>query len=450
MIEAVFQHHPAFLASAVTITFVAGCVVFLLARRHASRGRAALYGLWAASATGPILLTSWSGSGVLTYECALNTDVASALTSTQGQLNLVLFAPYGLCAALASRRPLFAAVTGMVFTLTVETVQATIPFVSRLCDTDDLFTNTLGTCTGALLAALLLRWMPTGVPISRATVRRTTTVLAPAVSVIAVVWLLAIDIVRVQPPVQQVPRATAVQSEALAKAVKNAFASTYQPDSPHYVDNGDGTAVVTAALPSGGFVELSWPDREKFTAHFTPSHYGEGVHAYKVPGISRSVTTADGAQEIATAYASDYAPWAASDSKVTVRRIDDKADVGWMVEWRRWKNDVLMPMRLNIAVEPSGRIIDLIARNVADPELPEQRITEAEAWEIFDRSQKIESRAEDRQQPTYLAQRRENRWRVHWLLSVRQGSTLRSAAIDATDGSVHDVTAQSLDGTLQE
>jgi hypothetical protein len=36
-----------------------------------------------------------------------------------------------------------------------------------------------------------------------------------------------------------------------------------------HVDNGDGTASVTASLPAG-FAELSWPDREQFTAHFTP------------------------------------------------------------------------------------------------------------------------------------------------------------------------------------
>ncbi|MFE9629241.1 VanZ family protein [Streptomyces sp. NPDC006527] len=448
MIEAVFQHHLTFLAVAIAITLTAGLVAFVLTGRRATRGRATLYGLWAASATGPAILTSWSGSGVLTYECAVNTDLAAALTSTQGQLNVALFAPYGLFAALATRRPLFAAVTGTLFTVSVETAQATIPFISRLCDTDDLITNTLGACAGAAIGALMLRRLSDGTPTPQATGRRTAAVFTPAVALIGVVWLVAIDPVRTQVPIQEVPTANAAQAAALNEAVTDAFSSAYRPSNAFYVDNGDGTASVTASLPGGGFAELSWPDREKFTAHFTPSAHGEGVRAYKIPGISRPITTPDEARKIATAYASRYAPWAAPGSKVTVRPIDDKADIGWIVEWRRWKNNVLMPMRLDIAIEPSGYIIDLIARHVADPDLPQPKISEAKAWEIFETHHKLKPGQGQRQQPVYLAQRRDGHWRIHWLLSVRDGSTLRSAVIDATDASIHDAaTLQDQSGT---
>ncbi|WP_328884721.1 VanZ family protein [Streptomyces sp. NBC_00299] len=438
MIEAVFQHHLTFLAVAIAITLTAGLAAFLVSRRRTTVRRATLHGLWAASATGPATLTSWSGSGVLTYECAINTDLAAALTSTQGQLNIALFAPYGLFAALATRRPLFAAATGVLFTLTVETAQATLPFISRLCDTDDLITNALGACAGAALGAVILRRIPDGASTPQTTVRRTAAVLTPAVALIGVVWLLAIDPVRTQPP-SQVPTASTAQVTALNKAVTKAFASAYRPTNAFYVDNGDGTASVSASLPGGGFAELSWPDREKFTAHFTPSAYGEGVHAYEIPGISHPITTPDEARKIATAYAGQYAPWATPGSKVTVRPIDDKVDIGWIVEWRRWKNDILMPMRLDIAIEPSGRIIDLIARNVADPALPQPKISEAKAWEIFDKHHELKPGQGQRQQPIYLAQRRDGQWRIHWLLSVRDGNALRSAVIDATDASVHDV-----------
>lgn len=448
MIEAVFQHHLTFLAVAIAITLTTGLAAFLLSSRGSTRTRAALQGLWAASATGPAILTSWSGSGVLTYECAVNTDLAAALTSTQGQLNIVLFAPYGLFAALATRRPLFAAATGVLFTLTVETAQATIPFISRLCDTDDLITNTIGACTGAALGALVLRLRPSSTPTPRAAVRRTMALLTSAVALIAAVWLIAIDPVRTQLPTQEVPTASAGQEEALKAAITDAFASTYRPSKPFYVDNGDGTASVSASLPGGGFAELSWPDREQFTAHFTPSYYGEGVHAYKIPGLSHPVATPAEAKKIAIAYAGQYAPWASPGSKVTVRAIDEKADIGWIVEWRRWKNNILMPMRLDIAIEPSGRIIDLIARNIADPELPQATVSETKAWEIFDQHHKVKPGQVQRQQPVYLAQRRDGQWRIHWLLTVREGDTLRSAVIDATDASIHDVTtSQDQDGT---
>ncbi|MFJ4003405.1 hypothetical protein ACIPWL_08125 [Streptomyces sp. NPDC090023] len=115
----------------------------------------------------------------------------------------------------------------------------------------------------------------------------------------------------------------------------------------------------------------SWPDRENFTAHFTPTADGDGVHAYRVPGISHPITTADQAKRIATAYAARYAPWADPGAEISVHPVDSRLGAGWTTEWRRRKNDVLMPMRLDIAIEPSGRLIDLIARDVADPDLPQ-------------------------------------------------------------------------------
>ncbi|MFB8314956.1 VanZ family protein [Streptomyces sp. NPDC055961] len=359
------------------------------------------------------------------------------MQSAQGHLNLVLFIPYGLFAALATRRPLFAAATGVLFTAAIETAQATMPFISRLCDTDDLITNSLGACIGAALGALVARRLPnngTGTP--RPNVRRTLAWVTPAVVLIAVGWLAAIDPVHVQPPAAEVPSATAAQTAAINDAVTEAFPSASQPSNAFYTDNGDGTASVTASLP-GGFAELSWPDREQFTAHFTPASNGEGTQAYRIPGISHPVTTPNQAKEVATAYADRYAPWAKPDAEITVRAIDDKVNVGWMVEWRRWKNDVLMPMRLSIGIEPSGVLIDLIARNVADPHLPPAKINEAKAWEIFDQHHKLKPGQETRQQPIYLAQRCNGQWRIHWLLSMRDGNALYSATVDATDASIH-------------
>ncbi|MFK4110193.1 VanZ family protein [Streptomyces sp. NPDC002176] len=362
MINAVFQHHLTFLAVAIALTATTGVVVLLLTRRHTTGTQAALNGLWAAAAAGPAILTSWSGSGILTYECAVNTDVAGALQSTQGQLNLVLFIPYGLFAALATRRPLFAAATGVLFTAVIETAQATVPFISRLCDTDDLITNSLGACTGAALGALVARRLPERA-VTAPRPRRTAAQFAPALILITIVWLAVITPVRVQPPSTQVPAATAAQTAAIREAATAAFASAYRPGNVFYTDMGDGTASVTASLPGGGFAELSWPDRENFTAHFTPTTDGEGAHAYRIPGISHPITTADQAKKIATAYAARYAPWADPGAEITVHPIE----AGWKIEWRRWKNGVLMPMRLDIAIEPSGRLIDLIARNVTDP-----------------------------------------------------------------------------------
>ncbi|MFI9617081.1 VanZ family protein [Streptomyces sp. NPDC052023] len=376
----------------------------------------------------------------MTYECTVNPDPISAFAATQGQLNVLLFVPYGLFATLATMRPLFAALTGLLFTAAIETAQATLPFVSRLCDSDDLITNAVGVLAGTTAGALIYRRTRSGEPVTRKASRRVVFAGLPIVILIGVTWATVIEPIQAVQPTE-VPAASAAQARALNDALKKAFPATQQTNSALYIENGDGTAVVSAPL-TGGFAEISWPDREQFTAHFTASYYGEGVHAYKIPGVSRSVRSAHGAKDIATKFASSYAPWAIPGSKVSVRPIDDKEDIGWVIEWRRWRDDILMPMRLDIAVEPSGRIIDLIARHIEDPNLPEAKIDSKRAWEIFEKHYKIKPGQGKRAEPIYLAERRDGQWRIHWRLSVRDGNTLRSATVDATDGSVHRISTE--------
>ncbi|GAA4043860.1 VanZ family protein [Streptomyces shaanxiensis] len=436
MIEAVFQGHLLFLALAISVTIAAGVIVYFLGVRRTSRTQATFNGLWASSTVGPVALTSWSGSGVMTYECAVNPDVLVAFTSTQGQLNILLFAPFGLFAALATRRLLFAVAAGILFTATVETAQATVPFISRLCDSDDLVANTVGAITGAVIGELVSRRLRGGEPMTKVAMRRAMVVGAPILVLIVAAWIAVIDPTRTVQP-SNVPAASAVQKRALGDALKKAFGAGPSVSDALYFNNGDGTAAVTTPLAGGGYAEITWPDREQFTAHFTPSYYGEGVHAYKIPGVSRRVSSADGAKDIAAKYASAYAPWAIPGSKVTVSAIDESEEIGWMVEWRRWKAGVLMPMRLSIAIEPSGRVIDLIARHIEDPQLPEAQVNEQKAWGIFDGHFKVEAGQGERAEPIYLAERRDDQWRIHWRLSVRNGDTILSAVIDATDGSIH-------------
>ncbi|MFC7512868.1 hypothetical protein ACFQV4_32720 [Streptomyces thermocarboxydus] len=53
MIEAVFQDEIPFLVLALTFTLAVGLLTLVAARRRTGTRRAVLYGLWAASATGP-------------------------------------------------------------------------------------------------------------------------------------------------------------------------------------------------------------------------------------------------------------------------------------------------------------------------------------------------------------------------------------------------------------
>lgn len=82
-----------------------------------------------------------------------------------------------------------------------------------------------------------------------------------------------------------------------------------------------------------------------------------------------------------------------------------------------------MPMRLDIVIEPSGRLTGLIARNIDDPELPRIEINEDEAWQAFESHHKIKPGQAERAEPVYLAEREGDEWRVHWRLAARQENT---------------------------
>lgn len=442
MIQAVFQGHLSFLALAVTATLLAGVAAYFLVARRASRARAVYCGLWVSSTVGPLTLTTWGGSGVASGECAINLSVLESFAGVQGQLNVLLFVPFGLFAVLSMGRPFLSIAVGVVLVAALETSQAIVPFISRLCDSDDLITNITGVFAGVVLGAVIRRFTRGAPAVGRPMVKRAAVVGAVVAAAVVGAWLTLVQPVRTVLPTA-VPKADADQVQALNAALDEAFPGAYEIDTADYLENVGGENLVTAQIP-GGFSEITWPGREQFTVHFTPSYHGEGVHAYKIPKVSGPSRTAQEARLIATRYASQYAPWALRDSRVTVREIDDRSDLGWIVEWRRWRGQVLMPMRLDIVIEPPGRMTDLLVRRIDDPELPQERVNEVEAWKVFEGHFRIKVAVEDREQPIYLAERRDGQWRIHWRLSAREGSMLHSAVVDASDRSIHNATSESI------
>ncbi|QGZ52572.1 VanZ family protein [Streptomyces sp. QHH-9511] len=435
MIEAVFQDHLTFLAFAITATLVAGIVAYLMAARRIDRAHAGFYGLWASSTIGPIALTTWGGSGILSFRCTINPSVTEVFTTTQGQLNILLFVPFGLFAVLATRRPLFGIAVGVLFTSTVEAAQATLPFVTRLCDTGDLVTNTVGIFLGASTGVIICHKFRYGTPLTPVMVRRTAIVGIATSLLIASTWITVIDPERAVVPAET-PTASAHQVQELNLALSGAFGATYEVEEANFHNNIDGPSTLNAPLP-GGFVELTWPDKEKLTVHFTPTSQGEGTYAYWIPGVSRPVRTADDAEQVATLFAKRQTPWGLRDSKVKVWPIDEKQDLGWVVEYRRWRGKLLMPMRLDILIEPSGRMTDLIARRVDDPKsLPQIKIGEEAAWKRFDAKHNLKPSDATRERPVYLVERHGDEWRIHWRLAARVGGISLSGTVDATTGEV--------------
>ncbi|TWJ12821.1 glycopeptide antibiotics resistance protein [Stackebrandtia albiflava] len=93
------------------------------------------------------------------------------LGTAYGVANIALYVPFGLFAALATRRYVWSLLAGVVLTVGVETTQA---MFGRIAESDDVINNTLGVLLGvaaALLIGGLLR-LGRGRPAGRGTTSR--------------------------------------------------------------------------------------------------------------------------------------------------------------------------------------------------------------------------------------------------------------------------------------
>lgn len=105
----------------------------------------------------------------ISAEYAVHDSLRGLLTSftfLQVAFNVLLFVPWGVILRRHLRRGfVFTVATGFLVSLLIETTQGTgmwglYPCAYRLADVDDLLTNTAGALFGALVAPLVLWWMP--------------------------------------------------------------------------------------------------------------------------------------------------------------------------------------------------------------------------------------------------------------------------------------------------
>lgn len=439
MLEAVFNGHSGFIAASLALVAAGWYATWRLGRgRVINRG---LYAAWTSAAVAIVALTMWSTGGTLdkAIECVVNKDVLEPLRTTQGRLNAGMFVPFGVLGVLATRRYIPVLTLGLLLSAAIETVQSLAPFVSRICDTSDFVANSIGTACGVALGALITRWDSGEATLSRTNTQRVQLSALAGILLIGVSWAGWITPRVVERTITDIAPSSA-QRQAVAKAVQKSLGRDYSIGTISFITDDGENGSVLASLNSShgegaGAAELSWPNEEQFTVNLIPSQVESG-HALTVPGATGQANTAQQALSIATAYAERHASWALIDSKATVTALDDEENIGWMISWRRWSGPVLMPMRLDIQVEPSGRITDLILREIADPKLPRVRYSEEKAWSTFSDHFELDEKAAKRSEPTLLAVRRGEEWGVDWLLGAELDDELFSASIDAMSGEV--------------
>ncbi|MFF2065830.1 VanZ family protein [Streptomyces sp. NPDC058200] len=440
MLTAVFRGHESFVAIAAVLTLITGGIAYAAARSLAARPLA--MALWAASTAATLSLTLWTTGGAGVPQCVINKDVFEPFRMVQGQLNAGMLVPFGLLGTLATRRRSLMASLSVLFPALIETTQGLAPFISRLCDTSDLIANTAGAACGVAIGVFVNRFVRAPNSSARHASRYPLIACGAFAVILAGSWLAWVEPVVMERTVSQTS-ANAAQEAAIKDALRDAFGGRYTADSVEFTPGEGDTGSIMAQF-SAGAAELSWPDGEQLSVTLIPARVETG-HTFPVPGVSGPVTSDKEAKGVAVAYARQFASWGLKGSKINVQRVDQQEDLGWLVSWRRWDGDVLLPMRLDVLVESGGRVSDVSSRRIDDPEpLSKVNISEQQAWKLF--GQHFGSVADDAEhgEPVLLAARRDGAWRVHWLLTVKTNDAVLTGTVDATAGTFHNPQTQSL------
>ncbi|MFG2560769.1 VanZ family protein [Streptomyces sp. NPDC048496] len=353
------------------------------------------------------------GDAATSMTCVTGTSLRDALHTTPGQLNLLLFAPGCFFLVTATRRPMSSLAIASVAVPGVELAQAAFP-LGRTCTYSDITLN----CTGAALgfSAGLVVWgfMARRPPFSwRDFVRGGSAVAGCLLAMFALFGAVA--------PVEGASEGLGV-SVAQDRWARSAAAGVF----------GDQAKVVQVQLrPSApsepakidvttdqGVLNLSWTDR-KILAAEADDHQDDG-------GTLSSAQ----AKAVGQRFASRWFPEEVKDSVVTWDLLGE--GIGpYTLSYRRYHDHVLMPMRLDITVASSGRIMAITVRPAEDPTVPKPVLDRAEAQHRAEGLTNMESVGET----FLLAEQVNGTWRPLWLVNVgRNGEAHAALRIDAITG----------------
>ncbi|MGX2995509.1 VanZ family protein [Streptomyces sp. JNUCC 64] len=369
MIEAASGANPALLAVFAFLLLIAALLSRTVARRS---GRPFLPLLGAGASAALVLavtLTPVHSGAPAARVCTLQQDSVGAVLATQGLLNIALFAPLGLFATLATRRPVSVLAGSFLLSGGIEVAQALVPGTGRLCDSADWQSNVLGAAMGCLAGALLARGRQrteTGrTPLMTGRDVRRGALLA----VVGACGLAAVATPTLALTVAEANlghRASPEQTAAATKAVREFFGDGAEPTRIGYSPGrNSGPGRVEVGTAQGGLT-LEWPSGQ----------VTEGQLRAVSVEPAKGQRHADARYlRMATAFARTHFPWALRDSRSTVHPAGGPDSQAKAVQWRTRVDGVLMPMRLDVVLGGDGAVLSFSARATASPELPRATVT---------------------------------------------------------------------------
>ncbi|MFH0245814.1 hypothetical protein ACGRHY_26135 [Streptomyces sp. HK10] len=230
------------------------------------------------------------------------------------------------------------------------------------------------------------------------------TVLAAGGALLALAGYLTVTPVFAE--VNEITQASTAQHQAAEKAVHDIFGDTHTIANVQYLKGPDADSGELAVALDDGLLQILWPGQELISG---------STNAPALPGVpNRKVDNDEDAVRQATAFVRTRFPWALKDSETMVYPTvaDGPART---VSWRQRVDGVLMPMRMDVVVEPTGRISAFTARNEKPPaDLPPHKITEEQARQAaaeHTKSRKVIG------SELFLSKTTEGRWEIRWAIT---------------------------------
>ncbi|MFF4818021.1 VanZ family protein [Kitasatospora sp. NPDC001309] len=414
MIEASLSAVPALLpVFGVVALLFCSVAVWLARRKGAPVVPAGLLGVCLAGELA-VTLTPTTGGASSRPSCSVGPEVWGEALSEQGVLNVGLYVPVAWLGVLVFRRPV-TVLAGCGVLSAVTELSQTLLGTGRACDAADFVDNSAGAVLGVLLGVAWVLVRRGGFPRPVRDVRNGV--------VLGVVGSVAVGLaLYVAVPVYRNP-AGFVRSETedivtVTEEAKRLFGAEVK-----VLTTSSGGAVLSVGTDRGTF-ELEQPGGKLIT--FVAADHG----------VDGGSLTEEQVRSVGRAFAEAWFADQIVGAEQTVAPVGSNGDARVISYRRRNADGVLMPMRLDITVSTSGRIMAATARRVADPELPHVTVT-VEVAKKAGTAARPGTRADT---AFLLAKEVGGKWRPCWAVNlVREGEAKAAglvAFVDAVSGQV--------------
>ena len=336
-------------------------------------------------------------------------------TSVSSLLNIALFAPAGFLAVQLFRRPVTVAAAGAFLSAAVELTQSAAS-LGRSCSVTDLAANAVGAIAGALAGTL---WHYQQRRLPRRPVRdllwgaALAVVGALAVAGIFDSRITSVDVVAEDDRTRNLAESSVQANEWITAAARGIYGSDTEV-TESATQKSRGRLKITAETNRGS-ISGWWPDKDLVSAWSSNTRGDEG-------SLSETQVA-----KAADKFGRHWFPKNVAGSKQKIRSIGDGPTRAYTVIYRRYADGVMMPMRLDLTITTTARVIGFSAVTVEDPALPRVAVDETKARNLARNETGLPT-----DNAVLLAQQVAGTWRPVWIV----GSGKQDITVDAATGKI--------------